>query len=75
MMHDDKETLVEQLRDYRRRIVNGGEVTDEELRDSIAKLRQLRDSTSSVAKTAATRKAVKKVTTADAEDLLKDLLS
>jgi hypothetical protein len=72
---DDKAVLVEQLRDYRRRIAKGEEVSDDEIKDGIAKLRQLRDTTAPKAKAAATKKASKKVTTVDAENLLGDLLS
>lgn len=71
---DEKVVLVEQLRDFRRKVVKGEPVHDDELKDAIARLRRLRDTTSSVAKKSATKKAVKKITQADAEDLLKDLL-
>ena len=71
---DEKPRIIEKLRDYRQRNVRGEEISDEELKESIALLRQLRDTTAPKAKAAATKKATKKITHADATDLLKDLL-
>lgn len=71
---DAKMELVGKLRDFRRRIVAGEDVADEELRDAIKALRELRDTTSKAAKKPAAKKAASKITHADATDLLKDLL-
>jgi benzoyl-CoA reductase/2-hydroxyglutaryl-CoA dehydratase subunit BcrC/BadD/HgdB len=66
--------IVELLADFRKRVVKGEEVTDEELRDSIERLRRLRDKTAPVAKAKAVKKAVKSMTADQASDLLGDLL-
>lgn len=71
---DETVVLVEQLADFRKRVVAGEEVTDEELRDSIARLRRLRDKTKAPVRKAAAKKAASKVTRVDAESILKDLL-
>lgn len=69
-----QEDIVELLADFRKRVVKGEEVTDEELKDSIERLRRLRDKTAPVAKAKATKKAVKSMTASEAQDLLGDLL-
>lgn len=69
-----QEDLVELLADFRKRVVKGEEVTDEELKDSIERLRRLRDKTAPVAKAKAAKKAVKTMTASEAQDLLGDLL-
>ena len=73
-MSDAKIEIVEKLRDFRRRIVKGETVSDDELKESIKLLRELRDTTSKEAKKPAVKKAASKVTQADAIDLLQDLL-
>lgn len=73
-MSDPKIEIVEKLRDFRRRIVKGETVSDDELKESIKLLRELRDTTSKEAKKPAAKKAASKVTQADAINLLQDLL-
>lgn len=66
--------LANQLADFRRKVVNGETVSDEELRDAINKLRTFRDKTAMPVKEAAAKKAVKKVAKKDVDDFFGDLL-
>ncbi len=66
--------LANELADFRKRIVNGETVTDEELAQAINKLRTFRDKTAAPVKAAAVKKATAKVTKKDANDFFGDLL-
>lgn len=70
-----KETLVaDQLADFRKRVVRGEDVSDDELRDAIHKLQTFRSTTAKAAGAKATKSATKKMTKDEAKDLLGDLL-
>lgn len=71
---DLQAVLVKDLADFRRRILKGEEVTDEELRDSIKRLRMLRDKTAKPLKAKSDKKAATKLSATEAQGLLGDLL-
>ena len=74
-MMDKEHDLAVELADFRKRIVNGETVTDEELAQAISKLRTFRDKTAAPIKEVAQKKAVKKVTTKkEVDDFFGDLL-
>lgn len=67
-----------EVKDLRRRVVRGEDVSDEELKDAILKLQSFRNKVEPKATEKSTAKATKaaapKVTSQDATDLLSDLL-
>lgn len=66
--------LANQLADFRKKVVNGEEVTDEELAAAINKLRTFRDKTAMPVKEAAAKKATKRVAKKDVDDFFGGLL-
>lgn len=66
--------LATQLADFRKKVVNGETVSDEELHDAINKLRTFRDKTAMPVKEAAAKKATKRVAKKDVDDFFGDLL-
>lgn len=73
----DPSALHAQLQDYRRKITRGEEVTDDELRDGIAKLQAYRNGAHTTLEAAAKKagtKKVKKATKAESAQKAKNLL-
>lgn len=66
--------IATKLADFRKKVIKGEEVSDEELRDAINDLRTFRDKTAMPVKEAAAKKAVKKTSKQEANDFFKDLL-
>lgn len=69
--------VIAELQDFRKRIMNNEEVSDEEFKAAVLKLQTFRDTTAKPVKAAAVKKATtasKKTNKAAAMDLLGDLL-
>lgn len=64
------------LTDFRKKVIEQGEdaVTDEELKEAIALLRSMRDTTAMPLKEKAVKRATKAVTKKNADDFFGDLL-
>ena len=79
MSEEVKKNPLEVMKDYRRRIVAGEDLSDEELREGIAALHQFRTqqagiSKEKVVKEKAAKPSTAKITNKSATSLLEDLL-
>lgn len=79
MSEEIKKNPLEVMKDYRKRIVAGEDLSDEELREGIAALHQFRTqqagiSKEKVAKEKAVKPSTAKITNKSATSLLEDLL-
>ncbi|QGH73603.1 MAG: hypothetical protein [Siphoviridae sp. ct7UA22] len=65
--------VVTELADFRRRVLAGEDIPDEELQKAIEKLRTFREKTAEPIKKVAVKKAATKTTKKEALDFFKDL--